>query len=191
MPAVLGAAALLALVLVVVLFIGRGRSERELSAARAELAALRTQMEALSERLTPRASSDDAAPRSQRAGRGASGDEPGYVITQVGDLTLEPRAPQPPSRIDRTLFADLLLRETVVRTASLAHGVRVALAPATRNRIRFEMRQEVRRARKLRRVELKEARRLLEDRQRAGLPLLTHADHAAEAARADDAGDAA
>ena len=41
------------------------------------------------------------------------------------------------------LFADLVLRETVVKAASLAHGVRRALDPETRNRIRFEMRREV------------------------------------------------
>ena len=37
----------------------------------------------------------------------------------------------------------MVLRETVVKAASLAHGVRRGLAPATRNRIRFEMKQEV------------------------------------------------
>ena len=62
-----------------------------------------------------------------------------------------------------------MLRETVVKAASLAHGVRRGLAPATRNRIRFEMKQEVRRARKQRRAELKRAQRDLHARQRAML----------------------
>ena len=70
-----------------------------------------------------------------------------------------------------------MLRETVVKAASLGHGVRRALAPETRNRIRFEMRREVRRARKQRRADLKEARRDLHARQRAML-----AERAEEAA---------
>ena len=54
------------------------------------------------------------------------------------------------ARIETALFADLVLRETVVKAASLAHGVRRALGPEPRNRIRFEMRQELRSARKRR-----------------------------------------
>ena len=53
------------------------------------------------------------------------------------------------------VFADLLLKETVVQTASLFHGLRRALSPETRNRIRFHMRQEVKRSRKQRRAELR------------------------------------
>ena len=62
-----------------------------------------------------------------------------------------------------------MLRETVVKAASLAHGVRRGLAPATRNRIRFEMKQEVRRSRRQRRADLKQAQRDLHARQRAML----------------------
>ena len=57
----------------------------------------------------------------------------------------------------------------MVKAASLAHGVRRGLAPAHRNRIRFEMKQEVRRARKQRRADLKAAQRDLRARQRAAL----------------------
>ncbi len=49
------------------------------------------------------------------------------------------------------------------------HGLRSALSPRNRNRIRFEMRQEVRRARRERRDELREARRIVRQRQRPGL----------------------
>lgn len=70
-------------------------------------------------------------------------------------------------RIEGSLFADLVLRETVVKGASFVHGVRRALAPETRNRIRFEMRQEVKRSRKQRRTDRKAARRHLADQQRA------------------------
>jgi hypothetical protein len=62
-----------------------------------------------------------------------------------------------------------VLRETVVKAASLAHGLRRGLAPATRNRIRFEMKQEVRRSRKQRRADLKAAQRDLHARQRRAM----------------------
>ncbi len=62
-----------------------------------------------------------------------------------------------------------MLRETVVKAASLAHGVRRALSPESRNRIRFEVRREVRRSRKQRRSDLREARRDWEARQRGAL----------------------
>ena len=54
-----------------------------------------------------------------------------------------------------------------VKAASLGYGVRRALAPETRNRIRFEMRREVKRSRRQRRAELKEFRRarLARDRE--------------------------
>jgi len=71
--------------------------------------------------------------------------------------------------LDGAAFADVVLKETVVKAASLAHGVRRGLAPATRNRIRFEMKQEVRRSRKQRRADLKAAQRDLHARQRAAL----------------------
>jgi hypothetical protein len=90
-----------------------------------------------------------------------------YVITGLGDDTVSESAT--PARIDGALFADTVLRETVVRAASLASGVRRGLAPATRNRIRFEMKQEVRRARKQRRAGLKAARRDLQMRQRRAM----------------------
>ena len=67
------------------------------------------------------------------------------------------------------VFADLLLKETVVQTASLFHGLRRALSPETRNRIRFQMRQEVKRSRKQRRAELRAVRREWAARQRAAM----------------------
>lgn len=70
-------------------------------------------------------------------------------------------------RIEGSLFADLVLREAVVKGVSFVHGVRRALAPETRNRIGFEMRQEVKRSRKQRRTDLRAAKRHLADQQRA------------------------
>ncbi|PUA80085.1 hypothetical protein [Nocardioides currus] len=95
-----------------------------------------------------------------------------YVITAVDqdepdDRT--PGAPLVPARIDGALFADIVARESVVKAAGLAHGLRRALAPETRNRIRFEMRREVKRARKQRRADLKAALRDLQARERSGM----------------------
>ena len=62
-----------------------------------------------------------------------------------------------------------------MQTASLFHGLRRALAPETRNRIRFHMRQEVKRSRKQRRTELREVRREWAARQRAAMAATRHA----------------
>jgi hypothetical protein len=88
-----------------------------------------------------------------------------FVITDLGQ---DRPAPEPVS-LDGPAFADIVLKETVVKAASLAHGLRRGLAPATRNRIRFEMKREVRRARKQRRTDLKAAQRDLRARQRGAL----------------------
>jgi hypothetical protein len=88
-----------------------------------------------------------------------------FVITDLG----REQPPAEPVHLDAPAFADIVLKETVVKAASFAHGVRRGLAPATRNRIRFEMKMEVRRARKQRRADLKAAQRDLRARQRAAL----------------------
>ena len=84
-----------------------------------------------------------------------------FVITRLG----EPE-PEPGPTLESTLFADVVLRETVVKAASLAYGVRRGLSPANRNRIWFEMRREVKRARKERRAEEREAIREYRARRR-------------------------
>jgi hypothetical protein len=93
---------------------------------------------------------------------------PEFVITRVGEPEPEVVA-EPVPTVPAPVFADLLLKETVVQTASLFHGLRRALSPETRNRIRFHMRQEVKRSRKQRRTELREVRREWAARQRAGM----------------------
>ena len=85
-----------------------------------------------------------------------------YVITRLGDEPDE----QPAPTLETRLFADVVLRETVVRAASLAYGVRRGLSPANRNRIWFEMRREVKRARKERKAEEREAIREYRARRR-------------------------
>jgi hypothetical protein len=155
-PAFLGALTLASLVLAVVLLRTRATTARELRSAHAETASLRAQLEDLDRRLTP------APPRAQA--------DPEFVITHLGETVPAAAAVGAPAaapvagvdavdRVDSALFADLVLRETVVKAASLTHGLRRALAPEVRNRIRFEMGREVKRARKQRRADLKAARR--------------------------------
>jgi hypothetical protein len=151
-----GGLGVLCLLLVVALLRLRAAGAR----SRAEVEALRERLETLELR------------RSDEGRHAASPSDPvEYVITDLGAPGAEP-APEPPP-LDAPAFTDLLLKETVVKAASFAHGVRRGLAPATRNRIRFEMRQEVRRSRKQRRSDLKAAQRDLRARQRATLDLET------------------
>ena len=146
-----GGLAALCLVLLVTTVRGRRAWARERASAHADVADLRARLEELErERRTPTVAT-----------------EAEYVITGLGSET-EPE-PAPAAAIDGAAFADTVLRETVVKAASLAHGVRRGLAPATRNRIRFEMKQEVRRSRRQRRADLKQAQRDLHARQRAML----------------------
>ena len=141
-PVATGVLALVALVLAVALVRGRARTERQLAEAREETAALRDQLALIERRLA----------------RPAVTAETSYVITGLGEeAEADPAAPA--ETVEPALFADLVLRETVVKAASLAHGVRRALDAETRHRIRFEMRREVKRARKQRRADLREARR--------------------------------
>jgi len=149
-----GGVAVLCLLLLGITVRGRRSWAHEREVARAEVADLRARLEELEhDRRAPLAST-----------------EAEFVITGLGSEQADPEpAPAPAPPIDGAAFADTVLRETVVKAASLAHGVRHGLAPATRNRIRFEMKQEVRRARRQRRADLKQAQRDLHARQRAML----------------------
>jgi hypothetical protein len=88
-----------------------------------------------------------------------------YVITRLGS---EPED-EPAPTLETKLFADVVLREAVVKAASLAYGVRRGLSPANRNRIWFEMRREVKRARKERKAEEREAIREYRARRRSAV----------------------
>ena len=100
-------------------------------------------------------------------------EETEYLITHLGEDTPDERdaddardaasAPMLPVPV----FADMVLRETAVQATTLAAGLRRALSPEVRHRIRFEMRREVKRARRQRRADLRAARRDLHARQRA------------------------
>lgn len=151
-PAALALVVVLALVLFAVLLRDRSRVRAELAATHAEAAELRSRIDALAVQIA------------------ASRREPEeFVITHLGenDGDLVSEGPLPgDGRIDGKLFADLVLRETVVKAAALGHGVRRAMAPETRNRIRFEIRREVKRSRKARKEETKQVRREMQDRRR-------------------------
>jgi hypothetical protein len=140
-------------VLVVVLLRFRAGARR----SDAELVALRERLDELEHTLAAET----------RPGEGPQPAEPDveFLITDLG----REQTPTEPVRIDGPAFADIVVKETVVKAASLAHGLRRGLAPANRNRIRFEMKQEVRRARKQRRADLKAAQRDLHARQRRSL----------------------
>ena len=129
----------------------RRRTSEELELARAESALLQAKVDEIERRLSTPVTVEDRE----------------YVITRLGEeAPAEPQEPAP--MVPGPLFADLVLRESVVQAASLASGLRRALAPEMRNRIRFEMKREVKRARKQRRADLRHARREWEARQRAG-----------------------
>ena len=152
----LAALALVALVLAVTLARLRARTRRDLAQAREEASALRERLDRLE------AEQAQPEPRLRT-------EEREYTITRVGEAGGErdPATPESgPARIERALFADLVLRESVIRLGSLGHGVRRALSAESRNRIRFEMRREVKRARKQRRVEQREAYREWQARRR-------------------------
>jgi hypothetical protein len=91
-----------------------------------------------------------------------------YVITDLEPRHIDRDEHVPVAvPIDGRLFADIVARETVVRAASWTAGLRRALAPETRNRIRFHVRQETRQAGRERRAETKQALREFRARERA------------------------
>jgi hypothetical protein len=139
----------------------------------AELAALRAELEKLEARRSV------PSPGLGTAGAASStSDDHEYVITRLGEPGERAAEPAPPS-LEGRLFADIVLRESVVKAASFAYGVRRGLSPANRNRIWFEMRREVRRARKDRKAEEREAIREWRARQRAAVRDRSREDDAA------------
>ncbi|MBV9830574.1 MAG: hypothetical protein JOZ82_03200 [Marmoricola sp.] len=143
-------AALLGLVILclvlAVLARGRRRARRELAAARAETELLRARLEAVEERLE---TTSAALVETRDA----------YLITDAGVERAEPTVP------DRVVLS-ATFGEPLVKIVALGHGVARALSPESRNRIRFEMRREVRRARKQRRRDMKQAYRAMRDEER-------------------------
>jgi hypothetical protein len=131
---------------------------------------LRARLESVEARLVQQAATPEASAVPVSRSRPADPTEPAveYVITAYAgpeDDAAQPTAAAPV--VSAPVFADIVARETAVQAASLVHGLRRALAPETRNRIRFHVRQEVKRSRKQRRAELREVRREWAARQRA------------------------
>ena len=94
-----------------------------------------------------------------------------FVITQVGaEEQADPAPVIPVARpIGGRLFTDIVARETVVKAAGWTHGLRRALSPESRNRIRFAVRQETKVAGRERRAEMKQALREFRARERAAV----------------------
>lgn len=148
------AAVALAGALLVVVLRHDSRTRQELERARAEAESLRARLAEL-ERAREAA---QATPRG-----GAVPAE--FLITDVG---VEPvgkvgSAPEVPDGV----VLSATLGEPLVKAVALAHGLRRALAAESRNRIRFAMRQELRRSRRQRRREMKQAWRQMRASERA------------------------
>lgn len=144
----------------------RERADEVLSSAATDAETLRQELDALEARLREQAELVARAERDARLASVTVVDDREYVITELGErkargpLAAVPTVPTP-------VFVDIVLRESLIRTASLAAGLKRALAPEVRNRVRFEMRREVKRSRKQRRLALRQSRRDLHARQRA------------------------
>jgi hypothetical protein len=120
----------------------RRRLADELAASREELAAVQRRLDGLARRVPPAAQPQE------------------FVITTAGRP--EDKLDQPGQEpLSARQFASIAVGESLVTLVSFGYGVRRALSAENRNRIAFEMRREVRRARKQRRRDLKEAKRYL------------------------------
>ena len=104
------------------------------------------QIAVLTQELTTLTHRLDRAEEAERAGDDA------VLITEVGSDPPEPT-------ISNRLVLSATVGEPLVKSLAFAHGLRVALSPESRNRIRFEMKRETRRARKQRRQDMKTAYR--------------------------------
>lgn len=150
---VLAATALLLLVALGALLATLRSAQRALVVAGQDAADVAARLDELERRLAPPAAAPDRAAEQE------------FVITHLGQDVADPTDPAPV--VPAPVFADLVLRESVVQAATLAAGLRRALSPEVRHRIRFEVRREVKRARKQRRADLRAARRDLHTRERA------------------------
>lgn len=165
-----GALAMLLLVGLVVL--ARRRRHRRtdleaaLEAARLEAAELRARLDELTRGPAP-----TPAPPARRKRRQET---PEFLITDAGaspSLLGSDGTPVEPVVVPDRIVLSATFGAPLVKVAAFGHGVRRALSPENRNRIGFEMRREVRAARKRRRALLKEYQRNIraEDRAREGL----------------------
>jgi hypothetical protein len=148
-----GAAVVLLLLACVLVLTLRGRASRRelaasLSAAQSETAELRRRLDALSEQLERQSSTMIRV------------DDPAFVITDAG-------APELQRSVADSVVLSATVGEPLVKVVAFGHGIRRALSAESRNKIWFEMRREVRRARKQRRREMKVAWRRMQAEDRA------------------------
>lgn len=125
----------------------RGREDAALAAARADVAALRVQVDELSGRL---AATTPASPSPQTPDTTSGTASAEFVITSAGRQDAAPfgdGASQVPGRA----VLSVTLGEPLVKAAAFGYALRRTLSPESRNRIAFEMRREVKRSRKARR----------------------------------------
>jgi hypothetical protein len=149
-----GAAAMLLLVAVVLLATRRRRSRADLEA---QLESVRAENDDLRRRLGELTRPEVSVP------------EPAdFVITQVGEPEPEPEPQAVPDR----LVLSATLGVPLVKAAAFSHGVRRALSAESRNRIWFEMRREVRAARRQRRQLRKHLEREYRARLRSDDPVM-------------------
>jgi hypothetical protein len=150
---VTGAAVVLILLVGVVVLVLRSRSSRRelataLLSAQAETAELRSRLDAISDQLEHQSSTMIRV------------DDPAFVITDAG-------APASRSNVADRVVLSAAVGEPLVKVVAFGHGVRRALSAESRNKIWFEVRREVRRARKQRRREMKDAWRRVQAEERA------------------------
>lgn len=143
----LGLAAALGFLLVV----DRRRLRDMLTASRAETASLQERLDELASRVAVSRAGEPATPPAE------------FVITDMGRALAN-------RRVADQVVLSTAVGEPLVKVAAFGHGVRRALSAESRNRIFFEMRREVRRARKHRRREMKQAWRRFQAEQRAEDP---------------------
>jgi hypothetical protein len=134
--------------LLVALLRSRAESRRALLVAQQDTAELHARLDVLSDQLERQSTTMVRT------------DDPAYVITDAG-------APEPQIRVPDRLVLSATVGEPLVKALAFGHGVRRALSAESRNRIWFEMRREVRRARKQRRRETKEAWRRMQAEERS------------------------
>ena len=144
------AAVVLVIVLGLLLALLRSRAEsrRALLTAQQDTAELRARLDALSDQLE------------RQSATMVRTDDPAYVITDAGE-------PRPEPNVADALVLSATVGEPLVKVVAFGHGVRRALSAESRNRIWFEMRREIRRARKQRRREMKDAWRRMQAEERA------------------------
>ena len=128
----------------------RRRMRADVRSCRAEIADLRAQVDELS----------------RTAGHPERDRHDDYVITTL-PLAAPTETPVPGDAREAAGFVSLAVGESLVRVVCLAHGVRRALSPENRHRIGSAMRREVKRARKQRRRDVREAQRQLRTRPAA------------------------